>query len=376
MRNFAAALALLILVPAAIAQDELPQFPAADAKAIEKLVSLGAGATALAINTNAVSVNFSLAGTKVTDAQLEALKGVSGQLVWLNLGGTAVTDAGLAQVSGLKNLRRLHLERTAVTDAGLAALKGLSELRYLNLYGTKVTDKGLAALSGLKKLTSLYVWQTEVTEAGQAELVKALPALYVNRGAELPVPPKEEPKAKPINAKCPVSGKDIDAANTVLYKAQSIAFCCDKCPAKFEKEPAKYIGKVPEFKEPVAAADPAKPINAKCPISGKDIDAATAFVYKTQAIAFCCNNCRGKFEKEPAKYIGKVAEFKEPAVAAPAKAINAKCPMTGEDVDAAVTFKYKGQTIAFCCKDCCGKFAKEPAKYIGKVAEFKDPDKK
>jgi YHS domain-containing protein len=41
-----------------------------------------------------------------------------------------------------------------------------------------------------------------------------------------------------------------------------------------------------------------------------------------------------------------------------------------------VTFTYKDQVIGFCCKDCCGKFAKEPEKYIAKVKEFKAPEKK
>jgi hypothetical protein len=37
-------------------------------------------------------------------------------------------------------------------------------------------------------------------------------------------------------------------------------------------------------------------------------------------IAFCCVNCKGKFEKEPAKYIEKVKEFKKAAAPAPAAA--------------------------------------------------------
>jgi YHS domain-containing protein len=41
-----------------------------------------------------------------------------------------------------------------------------------------------------------------------------------------------------------------------------------------------------------------------------------------------------------------------------------------------VTFTYKGQVIAFCCDDCKEKFQKDPAKYIAKVPGFKDPDKK
>ena len=230
MKKLALCLSLLIMgaIGSAVAfQDDLPTVAAADAKAIEKLSQMGAVAGPLAASTNLVSVNFSMAGPKAGDAQLEALKPVSDQLFWLNLGGTAVTDAGLKQLSGLKNLRRLHLEKTAISDEGLAALKGLAELRYLNLYGTKVSDKGLAALTGLKNLENLYLWQTPVTDAGAAELQKALPKVKINRGIEPAAikPPEAPPAAKAINAKCPVKGEPVNPEVTFVFKGQTIGFC-------------------------------------------------------------------------------------------------------------------------------------------------------
>ena len=77
---------------------------------VQKINALGGGAMPLAANTNLLSVNFSLAGAKIDDAALESLKGVSEQLVWLNLANTSVSDAGLKVLSGFKNPRRLHLE--------------------------------------------------------------------------------------------------------------------------------------------------------------------------------------------------------------------------------------------------------------------------
>ena len=309
-------LALLL----ALVQDEFPKVGAADAKALEKLNQAGAVAIPLAANTNVVSVNFSMAGPKVVDASLADLAPVGEQLVWLNLAGTGVTDAGLKAIAGFKNLQRLHLERTSISDEGLAHVAGLAELRYLNLYGTKVTDKGLAALKNLKKLQSLYVWQTAVSEAGAKELNGTLAALKINRGVEEPAKPVEEKKdpaaapaaGKPINAKCPLSGKDVDPAAVSVYKGQTIGFCCGNCKGKFDAKPEDFIKKVAEFKEPAPKEDKKKAINAKCPLSGKDVDANATSVYKNQTIAFCCGNCKGKFDAEPAKFIGKVAEFKEP----------------------------------------------------------------
>ena len=187
MKRISLALAFLSLVAFAGAQeDQFPAAPPADAAALQKINALGGGAMPLAANTNLISVNFSLAGSKIDDAALESLKGVSEQLVWLNLANTSVTDAGLKGLSGFKNLRRLHLEKTGVGDEGLASVKNLAELTYLNLYSTKVTDKGLANLAGLKKLKNVYLWQTAVTDAGAAELAKALPGIYINRGIDPP----------------------------------------------------------------------------------------------------------------------------------------------------------------------------------------------
>ena len=51
----------------------------------------------------------------------------------------------------------------------------------------------------------------------------------------------------------------------------------------------------------------------------------------------------------------------------PAAAVNAKCPITGEDVDSKVTTTYDGKTYAFCCADCVKAFNKDPAKFAAKA---------
>ena len=324
MKTLSLVLSFLAAASFARAQeDQLPTAPPADAAAVQKINSLGGGAMPLAANTNLLSVNFSLAGAKIDDAALESLKGVSEQLVWLNLANTSVTDAGLKVLAGFKNLRRLHLEKTGVGDEGLASVKGLGELQYINLYGTKVTDKGLASLGGLKKLKNVYLWQTAVTDAGAAELAKAVPGLYINRGIDppakvveiaAPAPAPAVAAAKPINAKCPLSGKDVDASKTSVYKTQTIGFCCDNCKGKFDKEPAKYIDKVKEFKKKKSSVEEIsfdEPINKTCPISGKDVNPTKTVEYEKQTIGFCCDDCKGKFEAAPEKYIGKVKEFKK-----------------------------------------------------------------
>ena len=117
----------------------------------------------------------------------------------------------------------------------------------------------------------------------------------------------------PINKTCPLTGKDINPTKTVEYEKQLIGFCCDDCKGKFEADPKKYIGKVKEFKKKKSAEEISfdDPINKKCPITGKDIVSGKTSEYEKQLIGFCCQDCVGKFESDPKKYIGKVKEFKK-----------------------------------------------------------------
>jgi YHS domain-containing protein len=49
--------------------------------------------------------------------------------------------------------------------------------------------------------------------------------------------------------KCPVSGKDIDPEHFVEYQKEKVYFCCPNCPGAFEKDPAKFVAKLPQLKK-------------------------------------------------------------------------------------------------------------------------------
>ncbi len=46
---------------------------------------------------------------------------------------------------------------------------------------------------------------------------------------------------------CPVLGGAIDKNVYVDYQGKRVYFCCTECKAAFEKEPAKYLSKLPQF---------------------------------------------------------------------------------------------------------------------------------
>src|SRR5258706_4994470 len=203
-------------------------------ESVNKITAKGGLVMQLAADSDLLVVNMSVGRKQTTDVEVAEVKNLP-KVAQLNLANTAVTDSGLAAISGLTELTTLHLERTGVTDAGLAHLKGLAKLEYLNLYGTGVTDGGIANLSGLKNLKRLYLWQTKVTDAGVNSLKKGTPGLVVNRGEELaivvkPVPVEAAPAAvtsaaaKPLNSKCPVSGKDVVLPNVLTHEGKLVGF--------------------------------------------------------------------------------------------------------------------------------------------------------
>jgi YHS domain-containing protein len=47
---------------------------------------------------------------------------------------------------------------------------------------------------------------------------------------------------------CPImDGNKIDKNVFVEYKGKKVYFCCSSCKATFEKDPEKYIAKLPQF---------------------------------------------------------------------------------------------------------------------------------
>jgi len=77
---------------------------------------------------------------------------------------------------------------------------------------------------------------------------------------------------KPVNDKCPISGKAIDAKQTV-----DVGVCCGNCAKKVVKDPKLALKAKGDF--------------TKCPVSGKAAK-------KKVTIGFCCGNCKGKASKK------------------------------------------------------------------------------
>src|SRR5262249_55922221 len=93
--------------------------------------------------------------------------------------------------------------------------------------------------------------------------------------------------------KCVVNPKaDVKADKSVDYKDGKVYFCCGNCPKKFGEDKAKFTTKA---NAQLVATGQAK--QAKCPLSGQDLDKATEITVGGAKVSFCCNMCKGKVEK-------------------------------------------------------------------------------
>ena len=88
--------------------------------------------------------------------------------------------------------------------------------------------------------------------------------------------------------------------------------------------------------------------NAKCPIAGGAANAETSVDYKGGKVYFCCGGCDKTFKENTAAYAAKANH--QLVVTGQAKQI--ACPLAGEPIDAKVTAKVDGATVAFCCAHC------------------------
>lgn len=117
---------------------------------------------------------------------------------------------------------------------------------------------------------------------------------------------KKAAKPYPLET-CVVSGEKLGGMGEAfgfVYEGQQIDLCCKDCKKDFDKDPKKFMAKVAE------AAKKVKPYKATtCLVSDEklgDMGEEFVFVYKAQEIKLCCKSCKKDFDKDPAKYIAKL----------------------------------------------------------------------
>lgn len=153
--------------------------------------------------------------------------------------------------------------------------------------------------------------------------------------------------------KCAVMGAPTtEKSRAIEYAGAKFPFCCGGCDAAFAKEPGKYLADASKSGTTIG-------MFMFCPVSGEklDMDKVKETVdYKGMRYGFCCGDCKGAFQKDPAKY-AKLPE-KESLV----------CPVSGEKIEsysAASGFvDHEGVRYYLCCGGCADPMKKDAAKVL------------
>lgn len=221
---------------------------AAELEAVKKLGALGISVRPIAQNLEWKEATVRPQDTNKTAEAVALLKSIP-SLVDLNLASLRLKDDDVKVLAEMKNLQRLHLENNAIGDGAAAYLKGLTHLEYLNLYNTQIGDEGVKQLAGLTNLTALYLWQTKVTDGAAAELKKALPDTYINRGEELKLLAKVEEKIAEERKAAEEKKKADDKAAEEKKKAEADAKAAEEKKAAEAKKDEKKEEKPAEAKK-------------------------------------------------------------------------------------------------------------------------------
>ena len=98
-----------------------------------------------------------IGATSITEPTLVSELPKMKNLTKLELSQMDIGDGALDAVAQLKDLEWLNLYGTKVTDAGLLKLKGLTKLRKIYLWDSKATPEGAEALKkDLPELEALF----------------------------------------------------------------------------------------------------------------------------------------------------------------------------------------------------------------------------
>ncbi len=120
---------------------------------------------------------------------------------------------------------------------------------------------------------------------------------------------EEAPKELKNQTHCPVMGGEIDTTVFTDIQGQRVYHCCPMCSKGLKEDPDKY------FKKAAAEGVLFENIQTTCPVSGEELEDKSVFTdHEGRRVAFCCDKCVAAFDKDPAKYLSKLdapAEEKE-----------------------------------------------------------------
>lgn len=163
---------------------------------------------------------------------------------------------------------------------------------------------------------------------------------------------------------CAVSGKDAWAkgeAIVIIHEGREFKTCCENCKGKFEADPAAYVKGVDA--QIIAQQVKHYPLTT-CIVGGSDLNKngePIQLVVNNRLVQLCCAGCKDKLEADPAAFLAKLDEA---VIAQQSKGYALKeCPVSGETLGEKTTDLIIGnRLVKLCCAGCKKKVEANPAK--------------
>ena len=162
-----------------------------------------------------------------------------------------------------------------------------------------------------------------------------------------------------VEALCPVMDEAVDPSIWTATDDGPVLFCCGGCIKKYNETPEKYSAKTAAMRK---AMEKMPKTQVTCPLSGKQINTDVFTKQGDESVYFCCNDCKGAFEKEPAKYKAKLAN---------SYSYQSSCPFSGDPIDPLSSVEFTtGQKVYFCSGKCSSTFASDPSAHVDKLKKM------
>jgi YHS domain-containing protein len=112
------------------------------------------------------------------------------------------------------------------------------------------------------------------------------------------------PMAKADKASCPAMKEGAMACEQTTCSDEQKATCSTEMTCPMMAAPAADPAK-PAVENAVSAGE-----QKTCPVMGNPINKEISTEYKGKKVYFCCSACKPEFEKNPEKYLDKLPQFK------------------------------------------------------------------
>ncbi len=157
--------------------------------------------------------------------------------------------------------------------------------------------------------------------AGCIDAVNANPERYLATKPQLQVAPATEADAETIalQQRCPVMDEPLGSMGPPLKVTglgRDVFLCCKGCLKFLEKDPAKYLAKLPPLSEEKPTVVKATEADSRfvaaqklCPVVDEPLDAMGGpfrTVVEGRVVYLCCPGCAKKLHANPAAYLAKL----------------------------------------------------------------------